>query len=103
MLLSRIYPTKSSQKKGLLEIEKAKNRPEKFRDSNIDRLGKGSGMEVYSVKDLSEQLHASQKAIRSYLKTGKLRGKKVFRKWLVSEDALRELLGVGVKQHAKKG
>jgi hypothetical protein len=50
-------------------------------------------MEVYSVRDLSKKLNASQKAIRRYLKTGKLKGQKVFRKWMVSEDALRELLG----------
>jgi len=59
-------------------------------------------MEVCSVKDLSKRLHVSQKAIRNYLKTGKLRGRKVFRKWLIAEDALRDLLGVGVNQHINK-
>jgi hypothetical protein len=50
-------------------------------------------MEVYSVQDLSKRLNVSTKAIRRYLKTGKLRGRKVFRKWMVCEDALRELTG----------
>ena len=59
-------------------------------------------MEIYSVAELSAKLHISGKTIRAYLKNGTIQGRKIAGKWLIHEDALRELLGVG-KQHTKKG
>jgi excisionase family DNA binding protein len=51
-------------------------------------------MEVYSVVDLSEMLQVSEKTIRRYIKDGRLKGKKIARKWLIHEDAVRQFLGV---------
>ena len=55
-------------------------------------------MEIYSVYMLAQMFNVSEKTVRKYLKSGKLKGTKIARKWLVHEDALRELLGVAYKQ-----
>jgi excisionase family DNA binding protein len=49
-------------------------------------------MEIYDVPQLSEMLKVSKKAVRSYLITGRLKGRKVGKRWLVHEDAVREFL-----------
>ncbi len=49
-------------------------------------------MQIYDVPQLVEMLKVSKKAVRSYLITGRLRGRKVGKRWLVHEDALREFL-----------
>jgi excisionase family DNA binding protein len=53
-----------------------------------------TNMNVYSVYELLEMLLISERTIRRYLRSGKLKGAKIARKWLVHEDALREFLGV---------
>ncbi len=49
-------------------------------------------MQIYDVPQLVEMLKVSKKAVRSYLISGQLRGRKVGKKWLVHEDAVREFL-----------
>ena len=49
-------------------------------------------MQIYDVPQLVEMLKVSEKAIRSYLITGRLKGRKVGKRWLVREDAVREFL-----------
>jgi excisionase family DNA binding protein len=49
-------------------------------------------MQIYDVPELSEMLKVSEKAVRSYLITGRLEGRKVGKRWLVHEDAVREFL-----------
>jgi excisionase family DNA binding protein len=49
-------------------------------------------MQIYDVPQLSEMLKASQKAVRSYLIKGRLKGRKVGKRWLVHADAVREFL-----------
>lgn len=51
-------------------------------------------MNVFSVSELSGMMRVTEKTIRRYLKSGHLKGAKIARKWLVHEDALKELLGV---------
>ena len=52
----------------------------------------GGVMEIYDVPQLSEMLKVSVKAVRSYLIAGRLKGRKVGKRWLVHEDAVREFL-----------
>jgi excisionase family DNA binding protein len=59
-------------------------------------------VEIYSVVELSAKLHIAEKTIRRYLKDGTLHGRKIARKWLIHEDALRELLMGGVKKVTTK-
>ena len=56
-----------------------------------DRKGVGV-MQIYDVPQLSEMLKVSKKAVRSYLITGRLKGRKVGKRWLIHEDAVREFL-----------
>jgi hypothetical protein len=49
-------------------------------------------MEIYDVPQLSEMLDVLEKAVRAYLITGQLKGRKVGKRWLVHEDAVREFL-----------
>ena len=49
-------------------------------------------MQIYDVPQLSEMLKVSVKAVRSYLISGRLKGRKVGKRWLVHEDAVREFL-----------
>jgi len=44
---------------------------------------------LYSVDDLHEKLGISKMTIRSYLREGKLRGRKMGVKWFVTEESLR--------------
>ncbi len=49
-------------------------------------------MQIYDVPQLSEMLKVSKKAVRSYLISGHLKGRKVGKRWLFHEDAVREFL-----------
>ncbi|MBP1601937.1 MAG: Helix-turn-helix domain [Acidobacteria bacterium] len=49
-------------------------------------------MQIYDVPELSRALKVSEKAVRSYLISGRLKGRKVGKRWLVHEDAVREFL-----------
>lgn len=45
---------------------------------------------LYSVDDLHENLGLSKMTIRTYLREGKIRGRKLGVSWYVTEEALRE-------------
>lgn len=50
----------------------------------------------YNVYELVEILKVSSFTIREYLKAGKLRGRKIAKQWLVSEEELKDFLEKGV-------
>lgn len=45
---------------------------------------------LYSVDDLHEQLGISKMTLRTYLREGRLRGRKLGVSWYVTEEAIRE-------------
>ncbi len=45
---------------------------------------------LYSVDDLHEQLGISKMTLRTYLREGRIRGRKLGVSWYVTEDAIRE-------------
>ena len=45
---------------------------------------------LYDVEDLSKLLDIQEKTIRQILRDGKLKGRKLARKWYVTEESLRE-------------
>ncbi len=47
-------------------------------------------LKLYSVEELSEMLDIQETTIRKYLREGKLKGKKLARRWYVSEESLTE-------------
>lgn len=46
-------------------------------------------LKLYSVDDLSEMLGVSKMTLRSYLRTGKLKGRKLGVRWFITEESLR--------------
>ncbi len=47
-------------------------------------------LELFTVEELSEKLGVQERTIREYLKSGKLKGRKMARRWYVSEESLRD-------------
>ncbi|MEX0719811.1 MAG: helix-turn-helix domain-containing protein [Balneolaceae bacterium] len=45
---------------------------------------------LYSIDDLHEMLDISKMTLRSYLREGRIRGRKLGVSWYVTEDAIRE-------------
>jgi excisionase family DNA binding protein len=45
---------------------------------------------LYDVEELSERLHVHEVTVRKLLRTGKLPGRKLAKRWYVSEQALQE-------------
>ena len=51
------------------------------------RIGK---LTLYSIPDLEEKLGIQAITLRQYLRTGRIRGRKLAGKWYVSEEVLQE-------------
>ena len=47
-------------------------------------------LKLYSLKELSKTLGITTFTLRTYIRQGKLRARKMGTKWLITEDALRE-------------
>ena len=47
-------------------------------------------MKLYDVEELSEMLDVGLPTIRRYLREGKLKGKKLAKRWYVSEENLKD-------------
>lgn len=47
-------------------------------------------IKLYSVEDLSEILDIQEVTIRKYLRAGKLKGRKLARRWYVTEENLQD-------------
>jgi len=50
----------------------------------------------YNVDELVEILKVSSFTIREYLKAGKLKGRKIARMWLITEEELKNFMEKGV-------
>ena len=47
-------------------------------------------IKLYSLKELSEKLEVTRVTLRSYLRSGKIKGRKMGTTWYVTEESLRE-------------
>ena len=47
-------------------------------------------MRLYDVEELAEMLYVGLPTIRRYLREGRLKGKKLAKRWYVSEENLKE-------------
>ncbi len=45
---------------------------------------------IYTVEDLAEVLQVSDKTLRLYLNKGRLRGRKLGKRWFISGEAVQE-------------
>lgn len=49
-----------------------------------------SGLNLYSVPELSQMLNVTTVSIRNYIKQGHLKGRKIMGRWVVSENDFEE-------------
>jgi predicted site-specific integrase-resolvase len=49
-----------------------------------------AGLNLYDLKEISKKLDVTTSTLRSYIRLGKIKGRKVAGKWLVSDEALRQ-------------
>ena len=47
-------------------------------------------MKLYAVEEVAEMLNVGEPTIRRYLRQGKLKGKKLAKRWYVSEENLKD-------------
>lgn len=47
-------------------------------------------MKLYAVEEVAEMLNVGEPTIRRYLRQGKLKGKKLAKRWYVSEESLKD-------------
>ena len=48
--------------------------------------------EYYTVKDIAGELKVSEKSVRKMISSGKIKGKKVLNKWVVTANNLKEFM-----------
>lgn len=56
------------------------------------------GIKLYTIAELSALLKVTPQTIRTYIKQGKLKGQRVGRPTLVTEQSLRNFLGVDQRE-----
>lgn len=59
----------------------------------------GNDIKVYTVPEIKEILHVSQRTIYNYILMGQLQAVKLGREWRVTEDALKNFLARGTDQN----
>ena len=47
-------------------------------------------MKLYDVEELAEMLNMGEATIRRYLREGRLKGKKLAKRWYVSEESIKQ-------------
>jgi len=47
-------------------------------------------MKLYDVEEVAEMLSVGEPTIRRYLRQGRLKGKKLAKRWYVSEESLKD-------------
>ena len=48
------------------------------------------GLKLYDVEELAQLLKVQEKTIRAYLRSGRLQGRKLARKWYVTSDSIKD-------------
>ena len=52
-----------------------------------------AGLELYTIQELANKIHLSDRSIRNYIHDGKLKARKVGQRWYISTEAIREYFG----------
>ena len=55
-------------------------------------------IKVYTIEEVAELLHTTRRTLYTYLKAGKLKAVKMGRKWLVTEENLKEFISKGTRE-----
>ena len=57
-----------------------------------------SDIKVYTIEEVAELLHTTRRTLYTYLKEGKLKAVKMGRKWLITEENLKEFISKGTRE-----
>ena len=60
-------------------------------------------LKLFTIKELESLLDVSQNTVRSYLRTGKLKGRKLGVKWFVTEESLTEYFALSERIQKNEG
>lgn len=60
-------------------------------------------LKLFTIKELESLLNVSQNTVRSYLRTGKLKGRKLGVKWFVTEESLTEYFALSERSQKDEG
>ena len=52
-------------------------------------------IKFYTVTEAAKELHVTAQTVRTYIKEGKIKGQRIGRPILITEEALNEYLGIG--------
>lgn len=61
-----------------------------------------AGLNLYNLKEISKKLDVTSSTLRAYIRQGKIKGRKVAGKWLVSDEALRQYFNKKERSNEKK-
>ena len=61
-----------------------------------------AGLNLYNLKEISKKLDVTSSTLRAYIRKGKIKGRKVAGKWLVSDEALRQYFNKKERSNEKK-
>ena len=59
-------------------------------------------MKTYTIKEITGILKMDPSNIRRYLREGKIKGVKIGKKWLITEEELKRVLSEGVREPKKE-
>ena len=57
-----------------------------------------SEIKVYTIEEVAELLHTTRRTLYTYLKAGKLKAVKMGRKWIITEENLKEFISKGTRE-----
>ena len=55
-------------------------------------------VKVYTLDEVAEILHTTRRTLYTYLKEGKLKAVKIGRKWIITEENLKEFISKGTRE-----
>ena len=55
-------------------------------------------IKVYTIEEVAELLHTTRRTLYTYLKAGKLKAVKMGRKWIITEENLKEFISKGTRE-----
>lgn len=57
---------------------------------------------LFDVQELSKKFNLNPVTVRNYMRTGRLRGRKVGKKWYITEEALQDYFKLPGKEKTEK-
>lgn len=55
-------------------------------------------VKVYTLDEVAEILHTTRRTLYTYLKEGKLKAVKIGRKWIITEENLKDFISRGTRE-----